>query len=237
VKIAANLDAKDAKALKTRLEAELANTCGGEWCVTPAAPVKPGSPAAATPCWTSSTSSTTFGPGRASSTATGCGARKWGGGIRWGPSWLNVNRDAGKVLTLWRKVGRPRSPPAHPDFVRHKNGDWRRASPDHHRCGFPHLLATQPTGRNLLDAVTPTTLRPPVVLPHFCLLFLLYHAQRTDQVGVARYQQGVVASVVEGIIKHNSPAQRQYKRAREKPNSYQFERTPSTGSVTGMADG
>jgi hypothetical protein len=33
VKIAANLDAKDAKALKARLEAELANICGGEWRV------------------------------------------------------------------------------------------------------------------------------------------------------------------------------------------------------------
>ncbi len=33
VKIAANLDEKDAPALKAHLEAELANTCGGEWCV------------------------------------------------------------------------------------------------------------------------------------------------------------------------------------------------------------
>ena len=33
MKIAANLDAKDAKALKARLEAELASTCGGELCV------------------------------------------------------------------------------------------------------------------------------------------------------------------------------------------------------------
>ena len=33
MKIATNLDAKDAKALKARLEAELASTCGGEWCV------------------------------------------------------------------------------------------------------------------------------------------------------------------------------------------------------------
>jgi hypothetical protein len=33
VKIAANLDEKDAKALKARLEAQLANMCGGEWRV------------------------------------------------------------------------------------------------------------------------------------------------------------------------------------------------------------
>ena len=33
VKIGANLDEKEAKALKVRLEAQLANTCGGEWCV------------------------------------------------------------------------------------------------------------------------------------------------------------------------------------------------------------
>jgi len=33
VKIAANLDEKDAKALKARLEAQLADTCGGEWCI------------------------------------------------------------------------------------------------------------------------------------------------------------------------------------------------------------
>jgi hypothetical protein len=33
VKTAANLDEKDAKALKGRLEAQLADTCGGEWCV------------------------------------------------------------------------------------------------------------------------------------------------------------------------------------------------------------
>ena len=33
MKIAANLDEKDAKALKARLEAQLANQCGGEWCV------------------------------------------------------------------------------------------------------------------------------------------------------------------------------------------------------------
>ena len=32
VKIAANLDKKDAKALKAHLEAELASLCGGEWC-------------------------------------------------------------------------------------------------------------------------------------------------------------------------------------------------------------
>ena len=33
VKIAANLDEKDAKALKAHLEAELTSLCGGEWCV------------------------------------------------------------------------------------------------------------------------------------------------------------------------------------------------------------
>jgi len=33
VKIGANLDEEEAKALKARLEAQLANTCGGEWCV------------------------------------------------------------------------------------------------------------------------------------------------------------------------------------------------------------
>ena len=33
MKIAANLDAKDAEALKARLEAQLASLCGGEWCV------------------------------------------------------------------------------------------------------------------------------------------------------------------------------------------------------------
>ena len=33
MKIGANLDEKDAKALKARLEAQLANMCGGEWCV------------------------------------------------------------------------------------------------------------------------------------------------------------------------------------------------------------
>ncbi len=33
VKIGANLNEDEAKALKARLEAQLANTCGGEWCV------------------------------------------------------------------------------------------------------------------------------------------------------------------------------------------------------------
>jgi hypothetical protein len=33
VEMASNLDEKDAKALKGRLEAQLADTCGGEWCV------------------------------------------------------------------------------------------------------------------------------------------------------------------------------------------------------------
>ena len=33
VRIAANIDAKDAKALKARLEAQLASMCGGAWCV------------------------------------------------------------------------------------------------------------------------------------------------------------------------------------------------------------
>ena len=33
VKMAANLDEKDARALKARLEAQLASLCGDEWCV------------------------------------------------------------------------------------------------------------------------------------------------------------------------------------------------------------
>ena len=33
MRIGANLDEKEAKALKARLEAQLASTCGGEWCV------------------------------------------------------------------------------------------------------------------------------------------------------------------------------------------------------------
>ena len=33
MKIGANLNEAEAKALKARLEAQLANTCGGEWCV------------------------------------------------------------------------------------------------------------------------------------------------------------------------------------------------------------
>ena len=33
VKIAADLDEKGAKAMKARLEAQLASMCGGEWCV------------------------------------------------------------------------------------------------------------------------------------------------------------------------------------------------------------
>ena len=33
VKIGANLNEEEAKALKARLEAQLASTCGGEWCV------------------------------------------------------------------------------------------------------------------------------------------------------------------------------------------------------------
>jgi len=33
MKIGANLNEEEAKALKVRLESQLANTCGGEWCV------------------------------------------------------------------------------------------------------------------------------------------------------------------------------------------------------------